>query len=197
METKRTEMTKHYWNNEGAYETEMKELTDRFMPASGAAKTFVGEVVRAANRLYYEYCNNGNGNACEIHTETQERICDTCSSSGYITDEDGNEVECPDCGGSGCWDDEVVDEYAEMDKYYGAFVGIIRQAFKEDNMTEGLKAIDAVEGVIMSYSHYSSKTYFSDENMHKYDLMIDNVVEYAMRHASEERPLPADYANND
>ena len=171
-------MTKHYWNNEGAYETEMKELTDRFMPASGAAKTFVGEVVRAANRLYYEYCNNGNGNACEIHTETQERICDTC-------------------GGSGCWDDEVVDEYAEMDKYYGAFVGIIRQAFEEDNMTEGLKAIDEVEGVIMSYSCYSSKTYFSDENMHKYDLMVDNVVEYAMRHVSEERPLPADYANND
>lgn len=66
MKIRSTELSKHYWNNEGAYETEFKQLTDELMPAGGRAQYLVGEVVRAANRLYYEYCNNGNCNAREV-----------------------------------------------------------------------------------------------------------------------------------
>ena len=66
MKIRSTELSKHYWNNEGAYETEFKQLTDELMPATGRAQYLVGEVVRAANRLYYEYCNNGNMNAREV-----------------------------------------------------------------------------------------------------------------------------------
>ena len=66
MKIRSTELSKHYWNNEGAYEAEFKQLTDELMPATGRSQYLVGEVVRAANRLYYEYCNNGNCNAREI-----------------------------------------------------------------------------------------------------------------------------------
>ena len=62
----RTKMGHHYWNNEGAYDKEFSELTDKLMKPSGRSDTLQGEVVRAANRLYYEYCNNGNCNAVNI-----------------------------------------------------------------------------------------------------------------------------------
>lgn len=51
----------HYWNDNGGNEQELKRLTEKFMPASGRAENLVGEVIRAVNRLYYEFCNNGNG----------------------------------------------------------------------------------------------------------------------------------------
>ena len=35
------------------------------METSGSSQTLNGEVVRAINRLYYEFCNNGNCNAVE------------------------------------------------------------------------------------------------------------------------------------
>jgi len=66
MKIRSTELSKHYWNNEGAYEQEFSQLTNELMPATGRAEYLVGEVVRAANRLYYEYCNNGNMNARDI-----------------------------------------------------------------------------------------------------------------------------------
>ena len=62
---KRTPLGKSYWNNEGAYQKELDELSEK-MPVCGAADTLNGELVRAANRLYYDYCNNGNCNACLI-----------------------------------------------------------------------------------------------------------------------------------
>lgn len=55
----------HYWNNNGAQQQEMDRLTEKFMPARGCAENFTGEVVRAINRLYYEFCNNGNCNALD------------------------------------------------------------------------------------------------------------------------------------
>lgn len=71
MET-RTKMGHHYWNNEGAYDKEFSELTDKLMKPCGRSDTLQGEVVRAANRLYYEYCNNGNCNAVNIEEYNDE-----------------------------------------------------------------------------------------------------------------------------
>lgn len=64
-----TEKGKHYWNNEGVYDKEFAQLTEELVPATGMAKNLRGELVRAANRLYYEYCNNGNCNAAEEDDE--------------------------------------------------------------------------------------------------------------------------------
>lgn len=48
-----------YWNNTPA---EFKELFNALIPGSGAAQTLEGELLRAANKLYYDYANNGFGN---------------------------------------------------------------------------------------------------------------------------------------
>lgn len=70
-----TEKGKHYWNNEGVYDKEFTQLTEELVPAVGRAKNLRGELVRAANRLYYEYCNNGNCNAAEpVYFEEPEEF---------------------------------------------------------------------------------------------------------------------------
>lgn len=156
MEIKRTSLTKHYWNNEGAYEKEFSELTNSLMPLSGRAENLVGEVVRAANRLYYEYCNNGNMNARNI-------------------------VELYD-------DDYEV----ELSEFYEAFIKIIRDAFDMDGDEDGVKAMNFIESFITD-SDVESREYFSDANMHQYDLMIDHVTEYALRHRNDKAPIPGNY----
>lgn len=50
-----------YWNNQGLYEDEAKEL-NTLVPAMGKADTFKGEIWRAATKIYYDYFNNGFGN---------------------------------------------------------------------------------------------------------------------------------------
>ena len=52
-----------YWNNKGKYQKEGDELYEKLVPSEGAAETVHGELIRGINRLFHEYCNNGNGNA--------------------------------------------------------------------------------------------------------------------------------------
>lgn len=51
-----------YWDGTGKYQEQMEELTSKLMPAAGKCDTVAGELLRAANRLYYESYNNGWGN---------------------------------------------------------------------------------------------------------------------------------------
>ena len=53
----------HYWDSKGINQQVFDRLIDELMPAEGEAKTLHGELIRSANRLYHEYCNNGNINA--------------------------------------------------------------------------------------------------------------------------------------
>lgn len=62
----------NYWNGEGVYRKEFTELTEKLMKPCGRCDTLQGEVVRAANRLYYEYFNNGNCNAVNIEVRDDE-----------------------------------------------------------------------------------------------------------------------------
>lgn len=64
IELKLTSENNHYWNNNGAYQQEMERLYSKFVPMCGCSENLIGEVIRAANRLYYEFCDNGNCN-CE------------------------------------------------------------------------------------------------------------------------------------
>ena len=48
-----------YWNNQGTFQSEFDALTQELMPAMGEAESLAGELVRAANRLYYDAFNNG------------------------------------------------------------------------------------------------------------------------------------------
>lgn len=48
-----------YWNSAGRYQAQFDQFTQELMPASGAAETVAGELVRSANRIYYDAYNNG------------------------------------------------------------------------------------------------------------------------------------------
>lgn len=48
-----------YWNNQGTYQVEFDQFSRDLMPAMDAAESLAGELVRAANRLYYDAFNNG------------------------------------------------------------------------------------------------------------------------------------------
>ena len=51
-----------YWNGNGKYQKEFDVFCDTFVPARGRAKTNEGNIIRALQYLWYEYCNNGNIN---------------------------------------------------------------------------------------------------------------------------------------
>lgn len=50
-----------YWNKQGKFQTEFDELI-KLMPMSGNSDVLAGELIRAANRLAYDFYNNGMGN---------------------------------------------------------------------------------------------------------------------------------------
>jgi hypothetical protein len=52
--------TGKYWRGGG--DSEYQQLWNQLVPASGAAPTVEGELLRAASRLYYDWYNNGFGN---------------------------------------------------------------------------------------------------------------------------------------
>ena len=62
MEKKNSLKGKSYWNSEGAYQKEYDQLYKELVPDFGEAETSDGELLRSITRLYYDYCNNGNGN---------------------------------------------------------------------------------------------------------------------------------------
>ena len=52
-------VTKSYWNRNGKHQKEMDRLFDQLVPYDGSSNTVEGEILRAANRIYYDYYNNG------------------------------------------------------------------------------------------------------------------------------------------
>lgn len=192
METKRTEVTKHYWDNEGVYDKEFNELTNALMEPAGRGDNLRAEVVRAANRLYYEYCNNGNCNA--VHVECGDEVevtCPCCGGSGYLG-EDTDDI-CDECDGMGVVYEEGEEEYS-VSEYYDNFIKLIIDAL---NDKESLKAMEDIRSFIeQTGDGASSNWYFSDNNMHMYDLMIDLVYEWAVKHENDNTPIPDWYKND-
>lgn len=52
----------NYWNDSGKYQKEFEMLFALHVPMSGNSNTLAGELVRAANKLTYDFYNNGMGN---------------------------------------------------------------------------------------------------------------------------------------
>lgn len=192
METKRTEVTKHYWNNEGVYDKEFTQMTEMLMKATGRGDNLRAEVVRAANRLYYEYCNNGNCNA--VHVEYGDEVevtCPFCCGEGYLDDE--QEEICGVCDGSGVVYEEGENEYS-VSEYYDNFIKLIRDAL---NDRESFKAMEDIRSFIEQTGDGAPHDwYFNDNNMHMYDLMIDLVYEWAVKHKNDNTPIPDWYKND-
>lgn len=124
-EIRKTEEGKTYWNGEGAYEAEYQRLYDEFVPSSGRSNSFQGEVMRAVSRMYYEYYNNGNCNACE---------------------------EIPACA---YWElddeDEMEYEYA-VSEFYQEFIDIIYSYLYRRGNEEGAELIKNIEHEIPNCS---------------------------------------------
>lgn len=168
-------------------------MTETLMKATGRGDNLRAEVVRAANRLYYEYFNNGNCNAREIEEQEPEEIdCPICGGLGYIDDEE--QCNCEECDGLGFIYDEPEVE-VKIDKFYGAFIDLIRNAFENDNNEDGVSVIDRIENFIMN-EDTDQRSYLSDKNMHMYDLMIDLVYEWAVKHENDNTSIPDWYKND-
>lgn len=54
-------MENTYWNHSGKFQKEFDEII-KLMPLMGASDVLAGELIRAANRLAYDFYNNGMGN---------------------------------------------------------------------------------------------------------------------------------------
>lgn len=67
IEMKRTAKGCGYWQDNGAYQQEYEKLWNELVPAEGEAETVNGEILRASSKLYHEFFNNGNMNACECN----------------------------------------------------------------------------------------------------------------------------------
>lgn len=93
----------NYWNTQGQFQTEFDQFSQELMPAMGAAESLAGELVRAANRLYYDafnngFCNNTSGAVNFLYThlvpfypsdrdlkEALDTVAPKTNSGGYST----------------------------------------------------------------------------------------------------------------
>lgn len=160
---------KSYWNHEGAYEKQYNALYEALVPASGSATTLNGELIRAVSRLGYEYCNNGNCNACvQIYAQP--------SDDNHWGEDDDFDSE------------EVVD--TELDGFYGKFLDLIRDSLPMMiDSAEVDRACDKVEQIILSAD--CGRRYFSESNMNAYDRLTDMVTWFALH--NPDTALPSNY----
>lgn len=189
IELKLTPENNHYWNNNGAYQQEMERLYSKFVPVSGCSENLVGEVIRAANRLYYEFCNNGNGNVLQSRSVYSDEWveCPVCGGSGYIDDFDET---CDYCNGEGGWVEDVEDEEFVLYQYYDNFIKLIRYYFEQKNCKEGIEAIDEVLRIIECV--YKPEDYF----IAKYDRCMDYVIWCVLNDEDNKELIPEWYTND-
>lgn len=160
---KHTELGKSYWNNKGVYQTELDELNKQ-IPVRGAADTLNGELVRAINRLYYDYCNNGNSNACNVRVE--EVYC------GWIEGE---------------YEEEEIREWNPYyEKFHDLTLNTIECCLTGDERDTFIKVMSKLEDMVIGYE----PGFLADE-MHVYDTVTDFVIWYVLNH--DDKPLPDNY----
>ena len=178
---KTTKIGKDYWCKNGAYSKEYEKLYKEMVPSFGEADSLNGELIRAVSRLGHEYYNNGNGNAKEIDTYTENEVCGYCSGDGQVwdgTDEVGEDiyVECPEC-----IDGRVEEEYEcepTIDRYYDGLLILV-----EVTIPEAKVDCEGIRKVILQ-----SDCNFNDEEKHKYTVLSDKIIHYVLTHDNKEIP---------
>lgn len=179
LEKYSSNIEQNYWEGKGVYQAELDRLTKKFMPASGRARNYIGEVIRAINRLYYEFCNNGNCNALNSEIIPGEWVeCEYCRGEG-----------CSYCDDDGGYYEEDDYEYS-VDKFFDNFLELLNQFISERNASDGIVALNGVKSIIEN--QFST----SKENIHTYDSLIDIVVWLVLQEEDNESPIPSWYENN-
>jgi hypothetical protein len=193
MEKRITEEGKSYWDGNGAYQTEYDKLYEELVPSSGEADTVHGEMIRAASRLFYDYCNNGNCNVREITTD----YCDECGGSGYEEHEEpcwcggDEEAECDECDGSGtyietsdcqyCGGECYVPSGVEINGYYQDMIDFLAQHLNDRKVVENIERFIKQED--LGYGDYT----FSDDEMKVYNNLVDAVMHQVLNEKNTKR----------
>jgi len=182
---KLTELGKSYWNSNGVYQVEFDKLTKELMPAEGEGETLHAELIRACNRLTYEYCNNGNCNACEMGP-TEYYECHQCKGSGeiYFGDNEGDYGECDYCNGEG---EIEEDGDCEVSAMYNNFLKLIRESIN----TQEISNICSKITIFIEGNHYGSKSRNFDNDINLYNELIDRIVYHVL--TTEDKEIPKWY----
>lgn len=167
-----TEPDKHYFNGTGAYQSLVEDLTNKFVPERGRSNCLIGEVIRAVNRLYYEYANNGNSNLIDYREEWID-----CPDCGRYDD------CCETCGGDGGW----YDYEPTTNAYYEQFFEIILYFLKNYGSEEAHDFVDNLKNTVL---------YESGEFLSLYDKMIDYVAFFISSQTDNKEEIPSWYTND-
>ena len=160
METT-TKRTVSYWDENAKYSSDLKRLTDLHMPDSGEAATVEGELIRIANRLVYEHCNNGNCNLVNVEYGEEEYLI------GY--DDEGEEE----------YDYEETVESTEIDQFYQDMLDLVVETIKPSNPEieqHVLTLIDMVNQIAYCELGYG----FGQDEMDVYNNIVDSIMEYVL-----------------
>jgi len=168
-----TEYPNSYWDGTGLFQNQYNELYKKHVPSSGSALTVNGELIRAISRLQHDYCNNGNGNACERNYENIEYRC-------YC----GNNDDCEQCGGSGYYDEEEESE-SYITEMFENFLNLI-----ENIVPNSKNIINQIRSIIK----YSGND-FGAENTNAYNKLNDLVILYVLNNEKNDQKLPDSYEN--
>lgn len=191
-DVKITELGKSYWDENGAYQKEYNSLYNKLVPSSGSSETLHGELIRAISRLFWDYCNNGNGNAAEAKYKEMEYTCYDCDGSGEIEiDDEGNVEVCESCGGSGVYTEEEIEE-VEITPFYGKFLDLIQNNLeKEFDANDVYEIVSTVEEIIKISVEDNESNYFNNENMAAYNKLSDYVIWFVLN--TDDAELPENY----
>jgi hypothetical protein len=157
-ESKRSGIKEHYWGDNGAYQKSLEELRS-LVPDKDKAETIHGELVRSIERLYYDYCNNGNMNCLEY----DEIDCPQCDGSGW--DDEEAEIDCHNCMG-----DCYVNDGILITNFFKQFVNFLLEFGDANVKHQTYKLQDWM-------LEHGLKGDFRDEYMNIYDHIVDAVVE--------------------
>lgn len=166
-------LNQHYWRENGVYQEIYSNLWNKLVPSSDMAETIHGELIRCISRLYYDFCNNGNCNVVDIEMETC-RECDGCGYHDMQLDEEEWE-NCYYCDGECNVEGEVF-----ITDYYDEMLSFLRQYMVESKLADELR-----DWIVNGYENNYS---FSDEQMNKYDKVVDAIVYQCL--TTENKPNP-------
>lgn len=157
------------WDESHPLSKYMNQLWKEMVPAQGEAETENGELIRAAGRLVYEYCNNGNLNAGEQQSSEEVGHCMLCGGQGTYDDD-----ECEVCMGGGTVVEKVEGDIEIVD-YYEDFLQKIQAKLPDLEPN-----IDALRDLITNPSlHYNYN--YNKEEAAVYNDVVCKVVAYVWK----------------
>ena len=159
-----------YWEDTGRFQKDFDRLTKEHMRPSGPSLTIEGELIRIANRFYYEWCNNGN---CNLFIENW------VDEEYYIgTDDEGDEE----------YDTETTLESVEVSPFYQELLDFTIKTLKDSN-PEIITIIDSIIEYATNRAIYENSYKFNKTEHDLYNPLVDAIMEYVLPREGNFDPL--------